>query len=42
MIPYLQNDLWRFDFGLEGVFGTGVFINTFVASLVLLFAGPEG
>lgn len=27
---------------LGGVFGTGVFINTFVASLVLLFAGPEG
>ncbi|CAJ1424579.1 unnamed protein product, partial [Effrenium voratum] len=34
-----ENDikLW-----LGGVFGTGVFINTFVASLVLLFAGPEG
>lgn len=27
---------------LGGVFGTGVFINTFVASLVLLFAGPGG
>ncbi|CAK9087222.1 Cation/calcium exchanger 1 (AtCCX1) (Protein CATION EXCHANGER 7) [Durusdinium trenchii] len=27
---------------LGGVFGTGVFINTFVASLVLLFAGSEG